>query len=137
MRQWPGTRFSSARRASLRLWKEAAYHRADVLGDLLRRHLAAHPTDAAAHEAAAAAAYRAGHAHPFVERDGGVGEEATKALLDVLVLGLVALVVGELLERSLVSLVEEEELAIREHLVDELVDEVGPCGDGLPFIELV
>src|SRR4029450_1508309 len=137
MRQWPGTRFSSARRASLRLWKEAAYHRADVLGDLLRRHLAEHPTNAGAHEAAEDGADRAGQAHPGVERDGGVGEEATKALLDVLVLGLVALVVGELLERSLVSLGGEAQLEISDALVDELVDEVGPCGDGLPFIELV
>src|SRR4029453_5961008 len=137
MRQWPGAPFSLGRRASLRLWKEAAFHRADVLGDLLRRHLAEHPTDAGAHEAAEDGADRAGHAHPFVERDGGVGGEATKALLYVLVLGLVALVVGELLERSLVSLVEEEELAIREHLVDELVEEAGPCGDGPPFFELV
>ena len=41
-----------------------------------------------------------------VERDRGVGEEAAEPLLDVLVLGLVALAVDELLEGVLVALVE-------------------------------
>jgi hypothetical protein len=80
---------------------------------------------------------RAGHPHSLREGDRGVGEEVTEALLDVLVLCLMALVMSERLEGALVSLVEEEELAVGEHLVDELVEQLGPGGDDLRFVELV
>ena len=62
----------------------------------------------------------------------GVGQDPAELVLDVLVLGVVALVV-QLLEGSLVPLVHEEELALGQHLVDDLVEEVTPLleGDGL------
>ena len=57
-------------------------------------------------------------------------------LLDVVVLGLVARVVRELLERVDVALVQQHEVAVLEHLVDEAVDQPRPgVGAGLSVLQ--
>src|SRR5262249_50207233 len=102
-----------------------------------RRHLVCRDVTvelAAGQQAADDGRDRARHPHAVAERDRRVAEEAPKALLEILVLGAMALVVLELLEGPLVALVEAEEVAVREHLVDELVEERGPRRDDLALV---
>jgi hypothetical protein len=117
--------------------EEVAHHCAHVLGDLLRRGAAEDALLARAHERAEDGAGRAGHPHAVLERDLRVREEPPEALLEILVLGLVARVVAERLERAVVSLVEEEDLAVLEDAVDEPVEEVGPAAHELRLVEAV
>ncbi len=79
---------------------------------------------------------RARHSHAVVERDRGALEKPAELLLGVTALSSVALVVGERLERAMVALVQKDELAVVDHLVDEVVDQRGPCvNSGLPVLE--
>src|SRR6516165_3234034 len=72
------------------------------------------------------------HADPVLEGDAGVGQHPAELVLQVLVLGVVLSPV-QLLERGLVALVHEEELALGEHGVDDLIEQLAPLleGDGL------
>jgi hypothetical protein len=52
----------------------------------------------------------------------------------VVLLGLMPLVAGDLLDRVLVALMQDEELAVGEHLVDEAVEQVRPRLEPLPGV---
>ena len=65
----------------------------------------------------------------------GFDEEAAELLLEVLVLGLVALVAREPLERVVVALVEQEQVAVRHDLIDELVEQPRPGVGGSAVAE--
>ncbi len=58
-------------------------------------------------------------------------KQGAHLLLEVLVFSLVALVVLDLLERAMVSLVEEEQLGVVDDLIDEVVEEPWPGGRAL------
>ena len=75
---------------------------------------------------------RGGHLHPVPQRHPCVRQDPAELVLDVLVLGVVVLAV-QLLEGRLVALVHEEELALGQHLVDDLVQQRAPLleRDGL------
>ncbi len=68
----------------------------DVRDDFVRGNVGEHSTDA--HEAAEDSPDRAGHSYALSDGDCGIGEEAAEALLNILVLGRMALVMRELLE---------------------------------------
>src|SRR5579875_37006 len=116
--------------------EEVSHGAADLLGELGYGHVA--EDRLAGRERAHDRADRARHPHPAVEWDGGAREKATELLLDVVVLGAVALVVAQMLERAVVALMQEHELAVLDHLVDEPIDDARPCvGAGLLVLELV
>ncbi len=69
------------------------------------------------------------HAHPIPQRHPGVGEQLAEPVLDVLVLGVVVLAV-QLLEGGLVALVQEEQLALVQHLVEQAVEQIAPLRPG-------
>ncbi len=94
---------------------------ADQLGQLVGRHVAEHLAAAQQHHDDRAG--RAGHPYPLGEWDLRALKQAAHLLLEVLVFSLVALVVLDLLERAMVSLVEEEQLGIVDDLIDEVVEE--------------
>ena len=73
------------------------------------------------------------HADPVPNGESGVGQYVAELILDVLVLGVVALAV-QLLESSLIPFVHEEELALDQHLVDHLVEQGAPALEGDRFV---
>ncbi len=97
---------------------------ADELCELGHRHLTKDRVSAG--QSANHCADRARHPHPPLEWDDRTLKDAAELLLDVLVLGPMPLVVLELLQGVVVSLVEEDELAVVYDLVDEVVEESRP-----------
>jgi hypothetical protein len=65
------------------------------------------------------------HAHPVPHRHPLVAQDPAELVLDVLVLGVVVLAV-QLLQDGLVALVHEEELALGQHLADDLIEQLSP-----------
>jgi hypothetical protein len=60
------------------------------------------------------------------ERDARTGEQLAQALLELFVLAAVALAVLKVLQRGRVPLVQEDQLAVGQHLIDEVVEQAGP-----------
>ena len=73
-----------------------------------------------------------GHAHPIPQGDVGITQDHPEPVLDVLVFGVVGAVV-EFFDGRFVPQVHEEDLALAEDLVDQLIEQVAPEleGDGL------
>jgi ABC-2 type transport system ATP-binding protein len=108
---------------------------AGVLGDLVGRNLPEQLIGA--HHRRKDGTDRRCHTHPLFQRDVAAGEDPAKSPLDVLVLRVVASVAGDLLERSLIARVNEEQLLVLEDPCDERVDEARPRGrDGGIVVEV-
>src|SRR5581483_12081716 len=107
----------AAQRAQTALAEQFVDRRTHELGDALGRLVAEERVSA--HQPEHHRPNRAGHPNAILERDRRVRHHTPEALLDVLVRLAMSFGIGELLERALVPLVNEEEVAVREHVVDE------------------
>ena len=95
-----------------------------MLGDLFRRGIGERL--AGPHQSAQHGSNGGRHSHPPDQRDRRIGQQPAHLTFEVFVLGGVVLAVLQLFERVVVALVEQEEIAVGDDLVDELVEQLHP-----------